>query len=111
MTGADERTGFTVVNLMEVEDSAGGRFPGVEARFGRRHLDSEHLGVTYLRYAPNVRSSSAHSHREQEEAYVVVHGSGRALLDGEEVELRRWDVVPAARRRFVRSPPARRGSS
>jgi quercetin dioxygenase-like cupin family protein len=34
-----------------------------------------------------------HSHREQEEAYVVLEGSGRAWLDGDVVELRPWDVV------------------
>ena len=35
----------------------------------------------------------AHSHREQEEAYVVVAGSGRVLLDDEVIDLRQWDVV------------------
>jgi quercetin dioxygenase-like cupin family protein len=35
----------------------------------------------------------AHSHREQEEAYVVVNGSGRIRLDDAVHELRQWDVV------------------
>ena len=38
----------------------------------------------------------AHSHREQEEAYVVVAGSGRVLLDGAVQALRQWDVVRVA---------------
>jgi mannose-6-phosphate isomerase-like protein (cupin superfamily) len=38
----------------------------------------------------------AHSHREQEEAYVVVAGSGRILLDGELQDLSLWDVVRVA---------------
>jgi mannose-6-phosphate isomerase-like protein (cupin superfamily) len=38
----------------------------------------------------------AHSHREQEEAYVVAAGSGRVLLDDEVLELRQWDVVRVA---------------
>src|SRR5439155_717791 len=59
----------------------------------RRHIGSEHLGVSYQRYGPNVRSPMAHSHREQEEAYVVVSGSGRVLLDGEPREVRQWDVI------------------
>jgi quercetin dioxygenase-like cupin family protein len=84
---------FTIKNLMDVEDSAGGQVPGFEARFGRKHLDSEHLGVSYFRYGPGVRSPVAHSHREQEEAYVVVGGSGRIRLDDEVQELRAWDVV------------------
>ena len=84
---------FTIKNLMEVEDSTGGEVPGFEARFGRKHIDSEHLGVSYFRYAPGVRSPVAHSHREQEEAYVVVGGSGRIRLDDEIHPLRLWDVV------------------
>jgi mannose-6-phosphate isomerase-like protein (cupin superfamily) len=37
-----------------------------------------------------------HRQREQEDAYVVVGGSGRVRLDDEIVELRRWDVVRVA---------------
>src|SRR5262245_66247085 len=67
------------------------------------HVDSAHLGVSYLRYSPGVRSSSAHSHREQEEAYVVISGSGQVRLDDEIRVLRCWDVVrvnPATVRAF-----------
>jgi mannose-6-phosphate isomerase-like protein (cupin superfamily) len=81
---------------MDVEDSAAGRSTGIEARLARAHLDSEHLGVSYFRYAPSSRSPFGHSHREQEEAYVVVAGSGRMKLDDEIVELKRWDVVRVA---------------
>jgi mannose-6-phosphate isomerase-like protein (cupin superfamily) len=89
-------SGFTKVNLLKVEDSAAGRVEGVEARFGRRHLESRDLGVSLFRYAPNLRSSTAHSHDEQEEAYVVVAGSGRILLDEETEELGLWDVIRVA---------------
>jgi quercetin dioxygenase-like cupin family protein len=37
-----------------------------------------------------------HRHREQEEAYIVTSGSGRARLGDENVELREWDVVRVA---------------
>ena len=87
---------FSTVNLLQVEDSVGERAPGVEGRFGRKHLDSRDLGVSHFRYAANLRSPFAHSHREQEEAYVVVAGSGRVLLDGEVLELNQWDVVRVA---------------
>ena len=77
-------TAYSIVNLkQEVEDSMGERAPGIEGRFARKHLDSEHLGISYLRYSPGVRSPSAHSHREQEEAYVVISGSGQVRLDDE----------------------------
>jgi uncharacterized cupin superfamily protein len=85
---------YAIVNLKEeVEDSLAERALGIEGRFARTHLESEHLGVSYLRYSPGVRSSSAHSHREQEEAYVVISGSGQVRLDDEIRELRCWDVV------------------
>lgn len=89
--------GFTIKNLKEVESAA----PDVvadrlEARFGRKHLNSEHLGVSYFRYAPGFRSPVGHRHREQEEAYVVVAGSGRIRLDDEVVDVAQWDVVRVA---------------
>jgi quercetin dioxygenase-like cupin family protein len=87
---------FATVNLLDVEDSVGDRAPGIEGRFARKHLDSRDLGISYFRYAANLRSPMAHSHREQEEAYVVVAGSGRVLLDDEVHELRQWDVVRVA---------------
>lgn len=96
-------TNFAIVNLKDLEDAAGERAPGIEARFARKHLDSEHLGVSYFRYAPGVRSPMAHSHREQEEAYVVIAGSGRIRLDDEVRALAQWDVVrvsPATVRAF-----------
>ncbi len=87
---------FATVNLLEIEDAAGDRAPGIEARFARSHLDSRDLGVSLFRYGANVRSPMAHSHREQEEVYVVLAGGGRVLLDEEIHEIGQWDVVRVA---------------
>jgi quercetin dioxygenase-like cupin family protein len=87
---------YTLINLKEVEDSAGARSPEIEGRFARKHLDSRDLGVSYWRYAPGFRSGMGHHHREQEEAYVVVGGSGRVKLDDDIRELRQWDVIRVA---------------
>jgi mannose-6-phosphate isomerase-like protein (cupin superfamily) len=87
---------FTIKNLMEIDDSAADRGPEIEARFARNHLDSEHLGVSLFRYGSGFRTPFGHRHREQEEAYVVVGGSGRMKLDDEIVELRLWDTVRVA---------------
>jgi quercetin dioxygenase-like cupin family protein len=87
---------FATVNLLEIEDSVGERAPGIEGHFARKYLESRDLGISLFRYAANLRSPVAHSHREQEEAYVVVSGSGRALIDGDVHELRQWDVVRIA---------------
>jgi len=97
----------TTVNLLEVENSVGDRAPGIEGRFGRKHLQSRDLGVSLFRYAPNLRSPFAHSHREQEEVYLVVSGSGRVLLDDDVQELRQWDllrVAPEVVRAFESGP-------
>lgn len=87
---------FAIKNLKEVDDSAADRAPDLEARFARKHLDADHLGVSYFRYAPGYRAPYGHRHREQEEAYVVVAGSGRAKLDDEIVDLHQWDVLRVA---------------
>jgi mannose-6-phosphate isomerase-like protein (cupin superfamily) len=87
---------YTIKNLKDVEDSAADHGPGLEARFARKHLDSQHLGISYFRYEPGYRRPFGHRHREQEEAYVVVDGSGRAKLDDEIVELNPWDVLRVA---------------
>jgi quercetin dioxygenase-like cupin family protein len=98
---------YAKVNLLELEDSVGDRAPEIEGRFGRTKLGSRDLGVSHFRYAPGFRSSTGHRHREQEEAYVVVAGSGRVLLDGDVVELRQWDTVrvaPEVVRAFAAGP-------
>jgi mannose-6-phosphate isomerase-like protein (cupin superfamily) len=87
---------YTIKNLMEIDDSASGRAGGVQARFARSHIDSEQIGVTLIAYEPGVRSPMGHSHREQEEVYVILSGSGRIKLNDEILELRPWDVVRVA---------------
>jgi mannose-6-phosphate isomerase-like protein (cupin superfamily) len=87
---------YSIVNLLEIEDSVAGRVDGVEGRFGRTLLGSRDLGISHFRYGPGVRSPMSHSHREQEEAYVVAAGSGRIRLGDEITELKLWDVVRVA---------------
>jgi mannose-6-phosphate isomerase-like protein (cupin superfamily) len=87
---------YSVKNLKELEDVAGASVPEIEGRFARQHLDSRELGVSYFRYAPGFRAPMGHHHREQEEAYVVVGGSGRVKLDDDVVDVRQWDVVRVA---------------
>jgi len=100
---------YTIKNLKnDIEDSAGARSDGkVEGRFGRSQIDSEHLGVSYFRYAPGFRSTFGHRHREQEEAYVVVSGSGRVRLDDAVKDLQLWDLIrvsPGVARAFEGGP-------
>ena len=87
---------YSIVNLREADDDTGGRVDGMRGVFGRKYLDSRDLGVSLWSFAAGVRPPFAHSHREQEEAYVVVAGSGRVRLDSEVRELKAWDVVRVA---------------
>ena len=80
-------SGYTLKNLMDVEDRAKDQGSAVEARLGRPHIDSEHLGVSYFRYAPGFRSPVGHHHREQEARaeqdsgrISAVHGASRCRL-------------------------------
>jgi uncharacterized cupin superfamily protein len=81
-------SGYTKVNLKEVEDQAPkfGLSPNLEARFARVALDAERVGVTYQRLAPNFRIPWGHTHKTQEEVFVVVNGSLRAKLEDDEVD-------------------------
>ena len=101
--------GYTVRNLKEIEDSAvgGGLSPDLEARFARRPLEAERLGLSFQRFAPDYRSTFGHRHEGQEEVYVLLSGSGRMKLGDEEVEVAKWDAVrvaPEVARAFEAGP-------
>ena len=98
----------TRINLLEdVEDSVAGRVEGLDGRFGRGPMGATDIGISLWRYAPGFRAPAGHKHREQEEAYLVIAGSGEVLLDGEVAELRQWDLVrvaPEVVRAFAAGP-------
>lgn len=79
----------------------------IQWRFAREALGSPELGVSRFTYEPGARMPWGHRHREQEEAYVVVAGTGRAKLDDEVLELSTWDVLrvaPSVIRSFEAGP-------
>jgi quercetin dioxygenase-like cupin family protein len=85
----------TLVHLGDVEDVAVrfGLSPQLEARFPTRELGLTRAGVSVQRFAPGFRTPFGHRHREQEELYVVIEGSGRMKIDDEIVELRTHDLL------------------
>jgi mannose-6-phosphate isomerase-like protein (cupin superfamily) len=96
---------YTITNFNDIETPNPN--PDRDAKFARSRIGSEHLGISYFRYAPNFRGTAGHSHREQEEVYVVISGSGRVKLDDEIFELKQWDVVrvsPPVVRAFAGGP-------
>jgi mannose-6-phosphate isomerase-like protein (cupin superfamily) len=88
-------SGYTIVNLKEVEDQAPnfGLSPDLEARFARVALDAELIGLTYQRLAPNFQVPWGHTHKTQEEVFVVISGSMRVKVEDELKELGPWDAI------------------
>jgi uncharacterized cupin superfamily protein len=99
----------TIVNLADVEDAApsngfGDRW---EARVARAALDAEQTGVTYFRLRAGKRSPFAHRHKQAEEVYVILGGSGQVKLDDQLIPIRALDtlrVAPAVARAFEAGP-------
>ena len=87
---------FTLKNLRTDLEDLGSRFdgvPGLEFRSAGQALGLERSGLSYQRLPPGYRFPYGHTHKTQEEVYVVVRGSGRMKLDDAIVELHEWDVV------------------
>jgi hypothetical protein len=99
-------SGYTIVNLKDVEDRAAEGGPRLEARIARNAMESEHLGVRYVRWGPGRRSGS-----------VVINPGGAGVAGGQyglqarqvvsAAVIRQWDVVrvaPATFRGFAAGP-------
>src|SRR5689334_8865639 len=86
----------TIANLKQIEPSEAATAAGIYAHMSRSRLESEHPAVSYFGYPADFRPGAGHRHREQEEAYVVIGGSGQVRLDDEVFDLAQWDVVRVA---------------
>src|SRR5688572_19383100 len=87
---------FTLRNFKGDLEDVGSRFdgaPDLEFRLATEALELERSGLGYQRVPPGYRFPYGHTHRKQEEVYVVLRGSGRMKLDDEIVELKEWDAV------------------
>lgn len=67
--------------------------PDLEFRLATEDLELEKSGLCLQRVPPNYRFPFGHTHKTQEEIYVVVRGSGRMKIDDEIVELAEYDAV------------------
>ncbi|HEY4828208.1 MAG TPA: cupin domain-containing protein [Solirubrobacteraceae bacterium] len=87
---------FTLRNLKEDLEDLGSRFdgaPDLEFRAATAALGLKESGLTYQHVPPSYRFPYGHTHKTQEEVYVVLRGSGRMKVDDEIVELKEWDAV------------------
>jgi mannose-6-phosphate isomerase-like protein (cupin superfamily) len=86
---------YTIKNLKEVEDMAASQGFGdvQEARFAHGDLNAEQTGFSLQRVKPGNRHPIAHRHKEMEEIYVVISGSGRVKLDDTVEEVGPLDAI------------------
>ena len=87
---------FSRTNLKTDLEDVGSNFdgpPDLEFRHASKALGLEHSGLSYQRIPSGYRFPFGHTHKTQEEVYVVVRASGRMKLDDEIVELAEWDAV------------------
>ena len=91
---------WTKKNFNDLRDVSPPDAP-MQWRFARDALSSPELGVSRFTYDPGARMPWGHRHRVQEEAYVVVAGSGRVELS------RRGTCCALLLRWSARSRPAR----
>ena len=87
---------FTLTNIKKDLEDIGPRFdgaPDLEFRAATKALGLEKSALSYQRVPPGYRFPYGHTHKKQEEVYVVLRGSGRMKLDDEIVELEEWDAV------------------
>jgi mannose-6-phosphate isomerase-like protein (cupin superfamily) len=90
---------FGHTNLREDLPDLGSNFsgpPDLEFRHASKALGLEHCGLSYQSIPPDYRFPIGHTHKTQEEVYVVVRGSGRMKLDDEVIEVKEYDVVRVA---------------
>lgn len=100
---------YTRINLDEVEDAAvpNGFAHRWQARAARTPLDAEQAGLTHFRLRAGKRSPFSHRHREAEEIYVILEGSGSVKLDDEIFDVHPRDairVAPHVARAFEAGP-------
>jgi mannose-6-phosphate isomerase-like protein (cupin superfamily) len=96
---------YTIKNLRDVDDMAATQGFGEvqEARFAHGDLNAEQIGISLQRVKPGKRHAFAHRHKQAEEVYVVVSGSGRVKLDDEVKEVGPLDAIrvgPSVTRAF-----------
>jgi mannose-6-phosphate isomerase-like protein (cupin superfamily) len=85
---------FTLKNIKADLDDYGPNFGSdLEFRAATKALELENSGLTYQRVPPNVRFPFGHTHKTQEEIYLVIGGSGRMKMDDEIVDVKQWDAV------------------
>lgn len=82
---------FTLRSLKHDLEDIGSVFDGspeLEFRAATKPLGLQQSALTYQRIPPGYRFPFGHTHKTQEEVYVVVRGRGRMKVDDEIIEIK-----------------------
>ena len=88
---------YTILNLDEVPDAFGGKYPG-EMRFLTQPLGNRQVAVTHRKMPPGSggKGSYGHRHKTQEEVYLVLSGTLEFKLGDEVLEVPAGTAVRVA---------------
>jgi mannose-6-phosphate isomerase-like protein (cupin superfamily) len=102
--------GHTVKNLKEIENQ-GVKFGldenDIQLRMAKDPLETENCGISYVRLGSGWRTPFGHTHKTQEEIYILVNGSARMKIEDEIVDLKPFTAVrvsPATMRSYEGGP-------
>lgn len=91
--------GYTVQNLKEIENQGVhfGLDPSdMELRMAKDPLECANAGISYLKLGPGYRAPFGHTHKQQEEIYILISGSARLKLDDDIIEMKPFTAVRIA---------------
>jgi mannose-6-phosphate isomerase-like protein (cupin superfamily) len=88
--------GYNVENLKDVENQ-GVKFGldenDIQLRMAKDPLECTSCGVSYVKLGPGWRSPFGHTHKTQEEIYILVGGEARMKIEDDIVELKPLTAV------------------
>lgn len=91
--------GYTVKNLREVENQ--GEHFGIDPndlqlRMAKDPLECASAGISYLKFGPGFRVPFGHTHKTQEEIYVLISGHARMKVGDEIIDMEPFTAVRVA---------------
>jgi mannose-6-phosphate isomerase-like protein (cupin superfamily) len=99
-------TTYTVQDLNEVQNQGenfGLNPDEYQVRMAKDPLECQHAGISLVRLGPGYRVPFGHSHKTQEEIYVLVKGGARIKIEDDIVDMKPMTAVrvdPGAMRGF-----------
>jgi mannose-6-phosphate isomerase-like protein (cupin superfamily) len=87
---------YSLTNLRDGPADIGANFggsPELHFQHANQALRLEQSGLSFQRLPPGERFPFGHTHRTQEELYIVIRGSGRIKLDAEIIPIRELDAI------------------